>query len=114
MAKPFDIEVYIKEQAEQSNRTAMKLETARNHSEPAIDPASLRGSLVLAKPIAYALVNIDSLPRARQEWSDRQDMANMLLHALPEFAASAAVTAVEHHTETAVDVMDHKFDPEDE
>lgn len=68
---------------------------------------SVRGNLVIAKALAYAMHTIDQLPTEKQEWSDRQDMAFILNNALGQFADLAA-KAVEHHTGKALDMTDHK------
>ena len=93
-----------------------KLDAARAQASKIapLDPNSQRGRLVLAKALAYAISAIDLLPRNRQEWSDRQDMANLLLNA-PGIAnwALNAVRDAEAHTQIEVDVFDHKSDPDD-
>lgn len=68
---------------------------------------SIRTQLVIAKALAYAVVMIDSLPEKKQEWSDRQDMVNILLN---HFAMWVPIVAhdVEFHTGTKPDLTDYK------
>jgi hypothetical protein len=98
---------------EHMQEVSARLQAAREASkEHTLRANSLRGNLVMAKAIAYALHYIDSLPSERQEWSDRQDMCNIMLHCLPESLVHMAVVSVEHHTQSVVDVTDHKTDKE--
>lgn len=71
--------------------------------------ASIRGQLVIAKALAYAMHTIDSLPPEKQEWSDRQDMACILSEVYTNWVSIAA-QAVEFHTGNPVDLVDHKLD----
>ena len=67
----------------------------------------LRGQLIMAKALAYAMSAIDALPVERQEWSDRQDMAYMLGECFSAFAEMAA-QSVAHHTGKPLDITDYK------
>jgi hypothetical protein len=79
----------------------MRKPTDPNH----LDPGSMRGRLVLAKALSYAIATIDKLPARQQEWSDRQDMANLLMHH-PAFYGFADVAwrSANHHTGNGIDV----------
>jgi hypothetical protein len=72
-----------------------------------MDPNSTRGMYVIAKALAYALYAIDSLPPERQERSDRSDMASILLTTFAGLAPTV-VHSAEFHTQTQIDVTDHK------
>lgn len=102
--------------AKHMQSVSTRLDEARNQAVEQgagpLDPNSIRGRLVLAKAIAYALSAIDLLPKNRQEWSDRQDMANILLTSFDPGLAVMAVQSAEAHTAITIDVTDHKSDPE--
>lgn len=70
--------------------------------------ASIRGQIVIAKALAYAMQAIDSLPPEKQEWSDRQDMACILNEIYTNWVSIAA-QSVEFHTGKPVDIVDHKL-----
>ena len=68
---------------------------------------SIRGRLMVAKALAYAIGTIETLPLERQEWSDAQDMKFILNECFAEWATHVA-DAVEHHTGKRPDLIDGK------
>jgi hypothetical protein len=48
--------------------------------------ATDRDGFIMAKALAYAITTIDSLPRVRQEGSDRDDMLDLLSAMVPDEA----------------------------
>jgi hypothetical protein len=72
-----------------------------------MDDITGRDSYILAKALAYAVACIDSLPREKQEVSDRDDMA-VLFNACPEWERGCALQDVERHTGRMPDMIDRK------
>jgi hypothetical protein len=58
----------------------------------------MRDHYITAKALAYAIAAIDSLPPERQEWSDRNDMVELLHRMVPgEIQREALALGVEGH-----------------
>ncbi len=68
---------------------------------------SIRAHLVIAKALAYAVAMIDSLPSEKQEWSDRQDMVDILKTHFTMWGPFVA-QSVEFHTGHKPDLTDYK------
>lgn len=68
-----------------------------------------RDRSVICKAMAYAVALIDSLPEDRREWSDRQDMADVLERLMPDERSRAWLAQqVENHAGIACDLMNWK------
>jgi hypothetical protein len=50
-----------------------------------------RDNIIIAKALAYAITTIDSLPRVRQEGSDRDDMLDLLSAMVPDEAQRSEI-----------------------
>lgn len=70
---------------------------------------SVRGTLIVAKALAYAIATIDALPPDKQEASDRDDMVHILTgtKAFGQFK-DVAVRSVEYYLGRKPDLTDHK------
>jgi hypothetical protein len=70
--------------------------------------SSVRGNLIVAKALAYAIDAIDSLPPEKQERSDRNDMCHVLTTVFGQWT-DIVKQSVEHHTGRTLDLTDYKL-----
>jgi hypothetical protein len=69
----------------------------------------MRDRYITAKALAYAIAAIDSLPPERQEWSDRNDMVELLCRQMPDpVQREALALSVQGHFGRPPDLTDWK------
>ena len=70
---------------------------------------TVRGNLMIAKALAYAIAAIDALPDNMKEASDRDDMVHILTTNFPQWMPLVAAS-VQCHTSRCPDLKDYKTD----